>query len=129
MTNNVAPGNRAVIINTVNGQNGKTYGRIVRVLSHNPENPNSGRGEGDQGWADLHNGLNDPRHYCPETPYEKHHEVYGLIWPCECIDGGTFEDNQGRIQRIIDVPDRWLEKLPDEKTDKKQDTGLELKVD
>lgn len=128
MTNNVKPGDKAVIVYSARGKNGKTVGREVMVHAYNPENPNGGRNTGDEGWVNMHNNLNDPRHYCPDTPYEKHHTLYGLIWPCTCLHGGTFEDVNGQQQNVIDVADAWLRKIEETKDTKTTEESSELKV-
>lgn len=129
MENNVKPGDEAIIIDSAVGKNGKTVGRKVKVHAYNPEAPEGLRTLGEKGWVDMHNGLNDPRHYCPDTPYEKHHTVHGLIWPCTCLDGQPFIDVHGREQMVIDVADKWLRKLTKTETKNTETASDELKVD
>lgn len=107
MSYNVRPGDIAVIINSANGPNGASVGRRVRVHADAPvANP-----EFDAQYSDQFNALNDPKHYCPPSPYEKEHTTLGKIWPVSCINGGTFMSEHGATGRAyIDVPDRWLRK-------------------
>lgn len=127
--NNVKPGDEAVIIESALGKNGLSVGRRVKVHADNPENPGAGRSEYDAKYADANNGLNDPKHYCPPSPYEKHHTVHGQIWPVTCINGGTFPDVNGGVHNVIDVPDKWLRKVTKTDTGQTQQAADELKVD
>lgn len=106
MSYNVKPGDTAVIINSANGPSGASVGRRVRVHAHAP------KGDFDAQYADRFNELNDPKHYCPPSPYEKEHTTLGKIWPVSCINGGTFmSEHGGAGLAFIDVPDRWLQKI------------------
>lgn len=103
---NVRPGDIAIIINSANGPGGASVNRKVRVHSDAP------KGDYDARYSDAYNELNDPRHYCPPSPYEKHHSVLGKIWPVTCINGGTFmSEHGGTGLAFIDVPDDWLRKV------------------
>ena len=105
---NVKPGDRAVIINSANGEKGPSVGRKVLVLSDRPTE----NSKFDQEYSEKFNALNDPKHYCPPSPYEKHHSTLGKIWPVEALDGQPFVSEHGGIGKYIDVPDCWLAKLP-----------------
>lgn len=103
---NVKPGDIAIIIMSANGEKGASVGRKVRVHADAP------KGDFDSSYSDQWNGLNDPKHYCPPSPYEKEHTTLGKIWPVTCINGGTFmSEHGGTGLRFIDVPDRWLRKI------------------
>lgn len=103
---NVRPGDIAVITNSANGPSGASVGRKVLVHADAP------KGEFDSQYSDAYNELNDPRHYCPPSPYEKEHTTLGKIWPVTCINGGSFMSEHGCIGlQFIDVPDRWLRKI------------------
>lgn len=107
MSYNVKPGDRAVIINSVNGKAGPSVGRVVMVHADAP----LGNSATDNEYVDRHNALNDPLHYCPPSPYEKEHTVLGKIWPVTDVTGKPFMDNNGNIREFGEVPDRWLEKV------------------
>ena len=107
MSYNVKPGDYAKIINTTNGEKGNAFGRIVLIHADRPHH-----GEMDAQYADKFNALNDPKHYCPPSPYEKEHSKLGKIWPCQSTDGKPFVSEHGGSGEFIDVPDRWLEKAP-----------------
>lgn len=102
---NVKPGDHAKIINSANGEKGASVGRVVLVMFDRPHH-----GEMDAAYCDQMNALNDPKHYCPPSPYEKEHSKLGKIWPCKSIDGKPFVSESGGIGEYIDVPDRWLVK-------------------
>ena len=102
----VKPGDTAKIINTANGKEGPSFGRIVRVHADRPNSENPV----DNAYVDKFNALNDPKHYCPPSPYEKEHTRLGKIWPCESTDGKPFMSEHGGIGMWIDVPDQWLER-------------------
>jgi hypothetical protein len=105
---NVKPGDHATIINSANGEKGPSVGRRVLVLADKPvENSKF-----DQEYSDKFNALNDPKHYCPPSPYEKEHTTLGKIWPVVALDGKPFISEHGGVGKYVDVPDRWLEKLP-----------------
>ena len=110
MSYNVKPGDRAIIIDSVNGLTGPSVGRKVMVYANAPE-----RGAFDDKYVDASNSLNDPWHYCPPSPYEKEHTQLGKIWPVQSLDGRPFVNNEsGSIATWADVPDKFLQKLPDE---------------
>lgn len=109
MSYNVKPGDKAVIIGSINGPKGLSVGRNVRVLADSPvRSP-----DWDAKWSDANNARNDPQHYCPPSPYEKEHTKWGKIWPVVCLNGGTFADDNGGVHQYIDVPDQFLRKLVD----------------
>jgi hypothetical protein len=108
MAYNVRPGDRAVIIDSVNGKRGLSVGRKVMVHADAPA-----KGDFDAKYSDHYNGLNDPVHYCPPSPYEKEHTVHGKIWPVTCLDGKPFANEMGGLVQYVDVPDKFLRKLPD----------------
>lgn len=109
---NVKPGDKAVIINSVNGLKGLSVGRKVLVHANVPvENS-----EFDNAYCDQFNALNDPNHYCPPSPYERPHSELGKIWPVTCLEGKPFADNNGSLRKYIDVPDQFLRKILDTTT-------------
>lgn len=76
------------------------------------------RGDYDGQYVDQFNNLHDPRHYCPPSPYEKEHTVWGKIWPVTGLDGRPFATDMGSLVQFVDIPDRFLRKLlPDEVLD------------
>lgn len=105
---NVKPGDHATIVNSANGEKGPSVGRRVLVLANRPTE----NSEFDNAFVDKNNALNDPFHYCPETPHEKHHTKLGKIWPVKALDGKPFISEHGGTGEYVDVPDRWLVKLP-----------------
>lgn len=108
--NNVRPGDKAIIIGSVSGPNGLSIGRRVLVHADSPS-----KGDYDNQYVDHFNDLNDPRHYCPPSPYEKEHTVWGKIWPVTCLNGKPFATEMGGLVQYVDVPDQFLRKLlPDE---------------
>lgn len=120
---NVKPGDKAVIINSVNGLKGLSVGRKVLVHADAPrENEDF-----DNQYVDKWNALNDPNHYCPVSPYERPHSELGKIWPVTCLEGKPFADNNGALRKFIDVPDQFLRKLVD--TNTKQEKRKVVEVD
>jgi len=111
MAYNVKPGDKAVIIGSVNGPNGLSVGRHVLVHANAPS-----KGDFDDKYSDKYNALNDPCHYCPPTPYEKEHTVWGKIWPVTDLKGGTFATEMGHLVHFVDVPDRFLRRLVEEES-------------
>lgn len=110
MAYNVRPGDRAIIVDSVNGKAGLSVGRKVLVHADAPA-----KGDYDNQYSDAFNSLNDPKHYCPPSPYEKEHTVLGKIWPVTCLDGKPFATDMGGLVQYVDVPDQFLRKiLPDE---------------
>ena len=103
---NVKPGDRAEIINSINGLTGPSVGRIVMVFANAPD-----KGDFDATYSDNANALNDPHHYCPPSPYEKEHTVLGKIWPVQCIQGQPIVSEYGAAGDWIDVPDQFLRRL------------------
>lgn len=104
---NVKPGDTAEIIDSVNGPEGPSVGRRVLVHADAPR----GNAEADDAYVDAANALGDPRHYCPSSPYEKEHTVYGKIWPVTDVTGKPFADMNGNLRDYGEVPDRWLRKI------------------
>jgi len=114
MSYNVKPGDKAVVIGSVNGDKGLSVGRKVLVHADSPND----RGDYDSQYVDQSNDLQDPRHYCPPSPYEKEHTVWGKIWPVTSLDGKPFATDMGSLVQFVDIPDRFLRKLlPDEVLD------------
>lgn len=125
---NVGPGDKAEIIGSVLGPEGLSVKRIVRVHANHPSGGEY-KNEFDEKYSNAANDLNDPRHYCPPSPYEKEHTVWGKIWPVTCINGGTFSDTNGTLHTCIDVPDQFLRKIIETDTDQSVERSQELKVD
>ncbi len=126
---NVKPGDKAVIIDSVNGKNGPSVGRIVLVHANNPEHPEYSS-EHDEKYSESANNLNDPKHYCPPSRYEKEHTVHGKIWPVTCVKGQPFVNNvNGALMNVIDVPDKFLKKIIEDKDDSSINEKKELEVD
>lgn len=107
MSYNVRPGDEAIITNSVHGEKGLSVGRRVRVHADAP----LGNASGDDAYVDRANALNDPKHYCPPSPYEKEHTVLGKIWPVTDITGKPFTDINGNTREFGEVLDRWLQKI------------------
>ncbi len=127
MSYNVKPGDKAEIIGSVLGPSAPSIGRIVRVHANHPGGEY--RNEMDEKYCNAANDLNDPKHYCPPSPYEKEHTVWGKIWPVSCINGGTFSDINGNIHNCIDVPDQFLRKIIETDTDSSKETTKELETE
>ena len=106
MSYNVKPGDKAIIIDSVNGLNGLSVGRKVLVHANAPD-----KGDYDNQYSDAANGLNDPHHYCPPSPYEKEHTLHGKIWPVTCLNGKPFATDMGSLVQYVDVPDKFLRKM------------------
>jgi hypothetical protein len=105
---NVKPGDKAIVIDSVNGVKGLSVGLKVRVHANAPD-----KGDFDNQFSDANNALNDPHHYCPPSPYEKEHTVLGKIWPVTRIDGKPVATDMGMLAEYVDIPDRFLRKLLD----------------
>ena len=125
---NVHPGVKAEIIGSVLGPDAPSIGRIVRVHA-NHVSGGEYKNAFDEKYSEHMNGLNDPKHYCPPSPYEKEHTVWGKIWPVTCIKNGTFSDTNGTLHTCIDVPDQFLRKVLETDTDTTTTTKRELEVD
>lgn len=121
---NVRPGDRAEIINSVNGLRGPSVGRRVRVYADSPA-----KSEYDAAYAERNNVRNDPHHYCPPSPYEKEHTVMGKIWPVQSLDGREFVSEFGATGSWADVPDQFLRKLLDDEPDTALEVTRELVLD
>lgn len=118
---NVKPGDRAVIVGSVSGPTGPSVGRQVRVHVDAP-----GKGDYDSRYSDEWNARNDPHHYCPPSPYEKEHTEWGKIWPVTGLDGKPFATEMGALVHHVDVPDRFLCKLPDDEPSQRVEDAIEL---
>lgn len=128
-TYNVKPGDKAEIIYSALGPKGPSVGRIVRIHANNPEFEES-ESKSEENWAEMHNNLNDPFHYCPPSRYEKEHTVLGKIWPVTDINGQPFIDvRTGESRNVIDVPDKWLRKIVDTPETKSVTDKKELEID
>lgn len=121
MNYNVKPGDKAIIIDSVNGLKGLSVGRKVLVHANAPD-----KGDFDNDYADQYNKLNDPKHYCPPSPYEKEHTVHGKIWPVTCINGKPFATDMGGLVEYVDVPDKFLRKLLETELPSSVTTSKEL---
>lgn len=124
MRYNVRPGDKAVITGSINGPKGLSVGRKVLVQADAPA-----KGDYDDKYSDAFNGMNDPKHYCPPSPYEKEHTKWGKIWPVTCLDGKPFATDMGGLVQFVDVPDQFLRKLLDTELPAKKETAKELDAD
>ena len=124
MSYNVRPGDKAVITGSINGPKGLSVGRKVLVHADAPA-----KGDYDAKYSDANNERNDPKHYCPPSPYEKEHTTWGKIWPVTCLDGKPFATDMGGLVQFVDVPDQFLRKLLDTELPAKKETAKTLDMD
>lgn len=104
MAYNVKPGDRARIINSVNGTTGSTVGRLVRVYA------DRAMSEADAAYVNANRAAGVD---LPNSPYDLLHTKYGKIWPVRAEGDAKLVSEHGGVGEWLDVPDAWLQREPE----------------